>query len=611
MPKQLILMLDTKSFPRNICGNEKFCWFFLGRDYDHLLGLKKKAPLTFNYIDLGDSINDIAYKIRRPYLDYIAILSARFASLPWWISVVAGKNVMGSPVFLYICYLKLIRNMLSNEFKDKNVCIVSESAVLLETIRRSDWIADYRVKIIYNYHSRIIKDILRAFINTFKFVLKSVQRKIAAIVARKDDKKPIDKISSKLTVLRTWVGESNFGSDGNFKDFYFPDLINYLRGKGEIVAILPIICNIKRPYVDALRWFRRSPMAFIIPEDYYTLSDYVQTIFISFQSYFLMFKRFVFDDLDVTLFFQNENLKYILAGESGQLLMHYFLMKRLGDKKVKAEKIIMTFENMSPEKPLILGVAKYLSNTKIFGFQHCSLFPLLLCLYTSNNELDVLPMPDKIVCSGKFFREILIKEGFPSPKMIIGPALRFQYLLKLSSDGQDQRGKDIVLVTLPLAKSNALELLSKAWNVLGNRKGLKIWLKPHPMMPELELQYILNKIKMPRDFYTVIEGAMAEVLPKVALLIATASATIFDAIACGIPVIRVRSDINLDLDPMDWFPKDETYFVARTLTEINHEVDRALNLKDDQYARLRERGKQLIRECFSPVNDQTMAAFIN
>ena len=139
MLKQPVLILAENDFPKNLRDGKDFYWLFLGRDYERLLKLKVSAPAGSLYIDLGDLLNDISYKLRRPYIDYIASLSTKFNSLPWWISDVAEKNVMGSPAFLYICYLKIMKELLSAKFKNKNVCIVSESAVLLEIIKRSDF----------------------------------------------------------------------------------------------------------------------------------------------------------------------------------------------------------------------------------------------------------------------------------------------------------------------------------------------------------------------------------------------------------------------------------------------------------------------------------------
>src|SRR3989339_409496 len=611
MLKQPVLILAENDFPKNLRDGKDFYWLFLGRDYERLLKLKVSAPAGSLYIDLGDLLNDISYKLRRPYIDYIASLSTKFNSLPWWISDVAEKNVMGSPAFLYICYLKIMKELLSAKFKNKNVCIVSESAVLLEIIKRSDFTTDYRIVRKYDYQLYVAKDILRILYRTSRFVLKSIYRKIYAFITRQNKKKSIEHTNGELTIIRTWVGEKNFSSEGEFRDLYFPNLYNYLLEKGVSAAILPIInTNSKLTYVNAMCRIRKSDQVFIIPEDYYRPNDYLQTIILAFRSVVLMFRKFVFAGMDISLLFKNENMRYMLLWESGQVIMHYFLIKRLRDQGIKIKQIIYTFENMLPEKSLILGKARFSPDTKLYGFQHASLFPLSLCLYTSKDEIDILPMPDKIICSGNFFKQTLIDEGFPLAKMVVGPALRFQYLLKLDSNRQNRSQNDIVLITLPLARSSALELLSKAWNVLHAQKRLRIWLKPHPMMSSLELDAIINKVEMSKDSYDIVDETMADVLPKVSMLIAMASATIFDAIAYGIPVIRVRSDLDLNFDPMDWFPKDDMHFVARTLNELDEEIDKILNLSDVKYSHLKDKGGQIIQACFSPVNEQTMATFL-
>lgn len=217
-------------------------------------------------------------------------------------------------------------------------------------------------------------------------------------------------------------------------------------------------------------------------------------------------------------------------------------------------------------------------------------------------------MPDKIICSGNYFKKILFSEGFPMERLIDGPALRFQYLTQ--DNKPVERPKNSLLVTLPLAKPNALELLSKTWSAVSKNKKLKLLIKPHPMMTDGELSEVIELVGISESDYKIVGGGMNDVLPKATMVIATASATIFDALAFGVPAIRVRSDLDISLDPMDWFPKDDLQFTARTPEEIADEIEKIMSLNDEKIAELHEKGRELIGNCFSPVNEKTLAAFI-
>ncbi len=612
MSKLLILNSDKSDFPSSLHINEDVFWLFLGRDYKRLLELKEKALSRFKYVDLGDMLYDLSYQARRQYIDYIASLSTKFDDLPWWMSTVAEKNTMSGPIYLYVCYLMIVKNLLANELKDKNICIFSESVALLETIRRSDFVKTRKVVKRYSYYLYFSGLLVRAVYRTLRFIIKSIRRKIAAIRSKKHEKKPIIETLPELSIIRTWVSGNNLNSNGDFKDFYFPGLLEYMEQKNINAVILPIVNDSKNcSYIDAMHWFRKARLNFIVPEDYYSLINYIMTIVVSIKSVIIMFKKFIFNGIDLSLLFQTESISCMLLWETDQVLMHYFLLKRLKEKGAKINKIIITYENMFPEKPIILAKAKYFPGVKVVGFQHASLYPLLLSSYTSEKEIDVLPMPDEIICSGGFFKDLLICEGYLPDRLLVGPALRFQYLLKLEHN-YIREENDTILVPITLSESSALELLVKSWSAIKNiDKLLKIWIKPHPMMSRLELQNIIAKVNIPNGHYMIVEGNMADLLPKVSLMIATASATILDAIAYGIPVIRVRSDVNINLDPMDWFPKNELYFVARTPKEIEIELKRIFALKPKQIQCLKGNGKKLIEECFSPITEETLAAFIN
>lgn len=599
MPNTIRLIQADKGFPAKREFSEHHYWVFLGRDYKRLLELKNQAPANWHYVEIGSLLEDAANDLRRSYLDYVGELSVCFNSLAWWCSKIAEKNVMDSPVYLYICYLEVV-NRLKKELSGKNVCIFSESTAVLETISRSDLFNGY--KNIKLYKTNAFKSYLRAAARFFLSLKQAFTRKLWARKPSISDNKP-------LTILRTWIGDKHLSQNGEFKDSYFANLAGELRGKGETVAILPIFYNLRRSIRETFAWLRQAKENFIIADDYYRITDYFKGLYVMFRPLTFFKGSFVFQGHELGLIYREEARRTAFAGGSAfEVVMHYYLMERLSEKGVKIERIIITFENMFPEKPILLGAEKYLPDATILGFQHASLFPLLLSCYASKNEAGVLPTPNKIICSGSYFREILSKEGFSSECLVDGPALRFQYLIR--QYGRGDRPQNTVLITLPLAKPNALELLSKSWSALRNTKHMKLVLKPHPMMAKEDLSEIINLAGLKTDEYELVGGGMSDVLPNATMLIATASATIFDALAWGVPVIRVRSDLDISLDPMDWFSKDDFQFTARTTEEIAAEIEKIKSIDQAKEIKLREKGRELIAQCFSPVNEESLAVFL-
>ncbi|NQU17130.1 MAG: hypothetical protein HQ564_03600 [Candidatus Saganbacteria bacterium] len=607
--RRLILISDRKDFPKTESREDCF-WVFLGRKYDRLNELKKTAPKGFQFIDIGDLIYDESYKLRRPYLDYIGSLSSRFSSLSWWVSRISEKNVMVSPVFLYLCYLKIIVKLANEELRGRDLCVFSESPELLNTIAKLPVFSNYSLK--KSFRSNLMNEYLFCLIRLSYFIAQSFCRKILAISSRLYIRKTTINKKSSLVVMRTWVNDKNLGENGVFNDSYFVNLYDYLKIKSGLnVAIIPILYNIERPLKQVFRWFRESSSFFIIPEDFYHFSDYIKSIYISFRSSLFFRDSFDFMGLDLSLIFREEARKTLFEPGALQVIMHYFLIKRLKAKDLKIENFIFTFENMFPEKPLILGIERFYPGAQKIGFQHSVLFPLLLSLYVSNNELGFIPMPDKIICSGKFSMNKMIEEGYPSTVMTLGPALRFQHLLGSSkNDNEEANLVKVVLIALPLSPSGVEDVLFKAWQALLGFADIKIKLKAHPMMSKSELSSVFNKLNIVENKVESVRGPMKDILPKIDLMIAAASGAVLDAIAYGVPVIRVRQDLDLNLDPMDWFPRTELQFVARTAQELKNEIRRALSLDRSQLKQLKVEGKSLIEQCFSPVEEKVMAVFM-
>ena len=74
------------------------------------------------------------------------------------------------------------------------------------------------------------------------------------------------------------------------------------------------------------------------------------------------------------------------------------------------------------------------------------------------------------------------------------------------------------------------------------------------------------------------------------------------------PVIAVGRDATLDLNPLAWEPGLDHVF--RDPGAIRAEVRRLLSLSADDRAAYVEHGKDVLRRSFSPVDDQTMQAFL-
>jgi surface carbohydrate biosynthesis protein (TIGR04326 family) len=284
------------------------------------------------------------------------------------------------------------------------------------------------------------------------------------------------------------------------------------------------------------------------------------------------------------------------------------LPKRLAAKQVRVDIMIDEFENMVTDKLLNLGFRKYSPQTKIVGFQHGALFPLLLCNFVTAAEAKFAPLPDRVVCNGEFFRSVLVNEGLPARLVRVGPALRYDHLSQLVSDrGSVKRAKGNVLVPLPLVLDSAVELLTKVLSAVESVKGVRVLLKVHPMSSAESLLRSAKVTGLPPNVEFV-SGTMAELLEQSALVIALSSSTVHEALAAGVPVLVVGREAALDINPLGWYADLKN--VVRSAEELRTSVIRMLSLSPAALEAYRVQAQQLLSSSFAPVNDRNLSAFV-
>jgi hypothetical protein len=240
--------------------------------------------------------------------------------------------------------------------------------------------------------------------------------------------------------------------------------------------------NVNRTVHSAWNWFGASQQQFLNPFEYYQLKDYRFAIGQGWRQLRMKFGPVHLDGIDLRRLFEAE-LKGAFCDDSClECILSYRLPKRLAANGIRVDLLIDEFENMVPDKLLNLGFRRYLPATRIVGFQHGALFPLLLCNFMTSGEAEFAPMPDRVVCNGSFFRDILVSEGLPAEIATVGPALRYEHLRGLMSQQSSRRDEDVnILVPLPLVIDSAVELFSKVSGALGDLVNVRVLLKAHPM----------------------------------------------------------------------------------------------------------------------------------
>lgn len=569
-------------------------WLFLSQDYTEYMQWKKVMPDGAQEIKFKNNLDAIANDLRKPFLHLMANLGANFNSPAWWSSRISERNTLVSPLFLYCCYQEVFSNELNR--LSGIICVIVEDWELLESLYQIAFQNNVKVQW-FSRRPWIIRKALawgRGIGRIGKALFGGMKESLAGT-----DFIPL-KDSNKIILIHTYSDSASFGNDGAFHDRYFPGLSSWFENKGHTVVTMPVLFETKFTDRDTWIFLRKSSQKFLNRYYYYHLSDYFFAFKESWRQIFLLKDKIFLCGKDVTELFTAERDRFLFG--SIDAILYVRLPLRLRQAGFKISQVIAPFENMIDEKCLIGGLRRYMPQVKIVGFQHSTLWPLLLCQYVDEKVDKNAPLPDRIVCNGEFLKNILIEEGLHPNRLAVGPALRYAYL-KMAKREKKQIETDI-LITVSLIESDALELMSKMNKAFGELGHLKIVIKFHPMM-QVDNFLKQGTVLLPKHFQRV-DGSIQEHLSKTKILISMSSSTVVEALSVGVPVIVVGRENSIDFNPLVFSPwKEKLYFPPEDIRE------RAIYLLESKEERqhYEDFGPEYASQVFHPISDEAMAVF--
>ena len=576
---------------------------FLGQDYRQLRAWREAVEPVAEWVAAGPLLADAAAELRQPFLDLITELGRRYDSVAWWASRVSERNTLLSPLFLHCCYLRGA----AAELNAGTTCVVSDSWEVLGSLAEIAHGRGARVGWIGRQRSA-----RRATIGRLRVAWR-VARFVGQGVARSGLAPPrIDpgELHRPLVLLSTWPEDTSYGEGGAFNDRYFPGLDEWLVAMGASTVTVPARSPASGSFRSMWMRLRQVRRRFLAPEAYYRASDYLFALREGRRGAAMPHADGLrLGGVDVGRLFDAERRRTAFAAATLEAALAYRLPRRLAEAGVKPDLAILPFENMIPEKPLLLGARRFLPATKLVGFQHGALYPLLLCNYVTRGESEFAPLPDRVVCNGELFRDVLVREGLPADRAVVGPALRYAHLWEVSGRSSARAaGAGCLLIPLPFSLDLGVELLAKAIHAFAGEPGLDVCLKPHPMGRVEDLLDAVGVDRLPAGF-RLVGGSMERALAEANVVVALASSSVYEAVAAARPVVVVGRDAALDLNPLGFHPDLSRVFVDPA--EIRAETRRLLDLSEDELDTYRRRARRLLAESFGPVTEETLRAFVD
>jgi surface carbohydrate biosynthesis protein (TIGR04326 family) len=276
-------------------------------------------------------------------------------------------------------------------------------------------------------------------------------------------------------------------------------------------------------------------------------------------------------------------------------------------KKLPVRSLVFTYENNAWEKAFIGKLRKLFPQATCIGYQHSTTTPNFLYYYLSGSRIDRDYVPDFVITNGDYPTAFLKRNNYPPDRVVTGGALRYRSgkpagAIPSGSPTHNNR----ILITPPGIIDEAAELLEKVYEALGPVPGLDLQVKIHPFLPRARLEERLPAGLAGRIRYT--DRPVHELLPEANLLVYSTTSTCIEALSCGVPVLKIRSEHRLDLDPLGDFQGSTPFIsVATQPDDIRDAVLRMKELEPGEGDR--ETIRKIVLSIFGPVDEETYRKF--
>ncbi|MCH8104879.1 MAG: TonB-dependent receptor plug domain-containing protein, partial [Proteobacteria bacterium] len=223
----------------------------------------------------------------------------------------------------------------------------------------------------------------------------------------------------------------------------------------------------------------------------------------------------------------------------------------LFDLGATIDRIIYKYENQPWERALCWGAKRYLPKAKLVGYQHARAPRLYLNYYLVPGEEAVAPLPDRVVTIGEHTARLLSSGGYGPGRIRVGGALHITGLDDRQPSGDESlvpANVGPVLVACSYGLEEASELADLAARLFDEDDGVSVVIKCHPAMPFRSCQQLMRG-PLPKHVQ-VSEEPITDLIPKCSIMVYTGSMVCVQALAAGLPVIHLRPEFDLDIDPL-------------------------------------------------------------
>ena len=531
-------------------GNLKGITIFFGVDYKNLL--KVRAKVGSNLIDIDYLIQEANLNKRKlinSFMDEHKSLSHN--SLYYLMTHFGNKNNRASNFFDLIMQLSALKS-----FYNENVDTIPSLNIVCE-----DW---YSLICIHKFFKKVTNSSISLFSyfsylqDNARYILKGVVfflRQINKLMLHKFEAWRSDEGFRKIPhgeifLLHQCLDDFAISQEETLNCRYFSNLPDFFNEKKIHLYRIPWLFNNQVPTKKIYQKIRRVNC--LVPEDYLSIKDYIKIITDCFLTIKSIPNRGYFEGIDISDLLIREKLKFAATSFNQMPFWKTYRALPYWSKNLTKVNLIDVFEMDVPERFLPYFFRhKFEGKFKHIGYFHSLLSKDYLACNLSKEDIRSSTFPDKIITNGNIAKEFLLEQGIPEEKVKSGPALRqnFRIIKRTLTNSK-------LAIFLPLDVDASIELLDKVNqnNNFLNKNKISILLKIHPLS---DFRKILKKLgwkKLP-DRWDVTQNEINEILEKTMGVLVLDSASIYDALIVGCPVIPISRSLKPNWNNADLIVK--------------------------------------------------------
>lgn len=591
---------------RRMAG-QPFSWAYLGQTLSESLRVDLGFRGHGTKIDTSRQFHQAAEELREPYLTYLYKIGLEQRTLRWWLTSLAFRSSYVSKAYVRTCLLKVAIDLTADQqASEPLVLMVAEApvrAALKANLARNG-----------NTGARIAGASptlsLEPFISAARmlshrafFVIRETTR---LFLARRQISKP-HLPNEPTTLILSTVSPRNRQLGSEFHKSFFGNLADELQQLGIRMATVPLVLP-GVGYKNLLAGLRSSEIPVMVPHRYLSLLD---VLWAALSTWRRPPPSSIphFNNLDIRGLILDEQLRAWVGNWDSDALLLAALTRRWAAMGATIERIIYVYENQPWECALCWGARRYLPETALVGYQHARVPKLMMRYYLAPGGESEAPLPDRIVTVGNHTAQLLSASGYRPGQVQVGGSLQITQNGARSDSKNPDLGSygDFVLIACSNGLEESEELVYLAAQLFGEEEQVHVVVKCHPIMPFERLRGFTSA-DLPQNV-EVSNEPLSDLMLKSSVMVYSGSTVCVEALALELPVVHLRPQFDLDLDPLEAVP--DVRLEATGLEELRHQVRWLLDHRTEYIAQHRQRWREVVRQIYEPVTEESYLAFVN